>query len=308
MRNLVEVILPCFAASLYHPNAAERPIFTKALTCVRSIVDFTLMSQHTSHTDEMIEYLEQYLKAFHDHKDVFKEYRRDKSTTRKVREVTARIRGENSEVLNQHRLGGATAAKGGRIADEQRRNLDGLVADIYDEDVDFNFVKIHPLSHFGDNIRRFGNIQIYSTESGETNHKTMIKEGYRRSNKNDASHQILRTYARLDSFKIDEMNIQADLPRSITDKLRDKQRKREVGSATRQPEGFTPTIATISQFNHTLKDLLDLVHDYYRQKSSTSSPIELDTVKQFPVEICRLLRVLVENFQDAQEVTWHLLR
>ena len=128
-----------------------------------------------------------------------------------MREVTTRSRGENSEVLNQHRLSGTTAAKRRHIVDEQRRDLDGIVADIYDEDVDFNFVKIHLLSHFGDHVRRFGNIQIYSTESGETNHKTMIKEGYRRSNKNDASHQILWTYARLDSFKIHEMNIQADL-------------------------------------------------------------------------------------------------
>ena len=160
MRNLVKVILPCFAASVRRPNAAARTIFTKALTYVRSIVDFTLMSQYTSHTDETIEYLEQYLKAFHDHKDVFKEYRGDKSNARKVREVTARIRGENGEVLNQHRLAGSTAAKRRRIADEQRHNLDGLVADIYDEDVDFNFVMIHLLSHFRDDIQRFGNIQM----------------------------------------------------------------------------------------------------------------------------------------------------
>ena len=140
MRNLVKVILPCFAASLCRTNAAERPIFAKALTCVQSIVDFTLMSQYTSHTDETIEYLEPYLKVFHDHEDIFKEYRRDKSTARKVREVTARIRGKNSEILNQHLLAEATAAKRRRIADKQRRNLDGLVADIYHEDVDFNFV------------------------------------------------------------------------------------------------------------------------------------------------------------------------
>ena len=124
---------------------------------------------------------------------------------------------------------------------------------------------------------------MYSTKSGGTNHKTMIKEGYRRSNKNDARHQILRTYARLDSCRIHEMNIQADLPRPITDELRDKQPKREVGSVTLPPQGFTPTIETISQFNHTLKDLPDLVDDYYRRKSSTSSPIELDTVTQFRV-------------------------
>ena len=222
MRKLVKVILPCFAASLCRPNAAECPIFPKALTCIRSIVDFTLMSQYTSYTNETIEYLEQYLKVFHDHKEVFKEYQGDKSTARNVREVTARIPGGNSEVLYQHRLAEATAAKRLRIMDEQRRNLDGLVADIYDEEVDLNFVKIHLLSHYGDHIRYFGNIQMYSTESGETNHKTMIKKGYRRSNKNDASHQILRTYARLDSFKIHEINIQVDLLCPIADELRDK--------------------------------------------------------------------------------------
>jgi len=47
-----------------------------------------------------------------------------------VREVTTRIRSENSEVLKQHRLSVETAAKRGRIADEQRRDLDELVADI----------------------------------------------------------------------------------------------------------------------------------------------------------------------------------
>ncbi|KAG0632974.1 hypothetical protein HOY80DRAFT_861581, partial [Tuber brumale] len=87
----------------------------KALTCVRSIIDFTLMAQYQSHTEETIQYLERYLKAFHDHKDVFKEYRKDKSTARKVREI-------------------------------------------------------HLLSHFADHTQHFGNIQMYSTESGETSH------------------------------------------------------------------------------------------------------------------------------------------
>ena len=93
-------------------------MFTQALTCVRSIDDFTLMSQYTSHTDNTIQYLEHYLKAFHDHKDVFTEYRRDKSTARKVREVTSRVRIWGGEVLNQHRLAGATAAKRRCIADK----------------------------------------------------------------------------------------------------------------------------------------------------------------------------------------------
>ena len=149
MRNLVKVILPCFAAFLCYPIAAERPIFTKSLTCLWSIVYFTLMSQYTSHTDETIQYLKQYLKAFHDHNDAFKEYLRDKSTARKAREVTASILDENTEILDQHPLAETTAAKRHHIADEQCRDLDGIIANIYDQDVNFHFVMIHLLSHFG---------------------------------------------------------------------------------------------------------------------------------------------------------------
>ena len=94
-------------------------------------------------------------------------------------------------MLNQHSLSWATAAKGCCIADAQGCNLEEIVADIYVEDLDFNFVKIYLLSHFRDHVQRFGNIQMYSTESGETSHKTMLKEVYQRSNRNDASHQIL---------------------------------------------------------------------------------------------------------------------
>ena len=63
------------------------------------------------------------------------------------------------------------------MVDEHRHDLVGMVPDIYDEDVDFNFIKINLLSHFGDLIQRFGNIQIYSTQLGETSGKTIIKAG-----------------------------------------------------------------------------------------------------------------------------------
>ena len=33
----------------------------------------------------------------------------------------------------------------------------------------------------------------------------------------------------------------------------------------------------------------------------------MDLVKEFPVKICHLLRVPIQNFQDPQDVTWHLL-
>ena len=191
MRNLVKVILPCFAAALCRPSTTERPIFTKALTCVQSIVDFTLMSEDKSHSDKAIHSLEEYLKAFYDQKDVFNEYRKDKPSMGKVRQVTTRIRGDNCGVLKQDRLSGVTAARRCQIAFEKCRELDEIVADIYNEDVDFNFIQIHLFSHIKDHVQLIGNIQMYSTKSRETSNKTMIKKDYRRSNRNDASHQIV---------------------------------------------------------------------------------------------------------------------
>ena len=176
-------------------------------------------------------------------------YQKDKSTAWKIREVTARIQNKNCDVLNQHRLQGLTATQRRRIADEQRQQLEGVVADIYDKDIDFNFVKIHLLSHFADHIRQFGNIQMYSTESGETSHKEMIKKSYRRSNKNDASYQILWTYARLDGFKIHEIDINAYVNHPIYDEPWCKNHRRQIRSRIRRPKRLVPIIASVTQFD-----------------------------------------------------------
>ena len=55
---------------------------------------------------------------------------------------------------------------------------------------------MHYLSHFVSHVRRFGSILMYSTVMGELAHKEPIKEGYRRSNKNNATRQILLYYGR----------------------------------------------------------------------------------------------------------------
>jgi len=199
------------------------------------------------------------------------------------------------------------AARRGRVR-WNANNANWLFLLMYEEEVDFNFVKIHLLSNFGDYVRRFANIQMYSTESGEKSQKTIIKEGYCRSNRNNLSHQILQTCARLDSFKIDEINVEASVPRPIQHELYKKEHKGQVGSVTKQLCGLPPTVENILQLNTILRNLPDLLLDDYRQKLLMGREVEIGAVKQFPVEICWLLSVLVENLQDVQEVTWHLLR
>lgn len=61
----------------------------------------------------------------------------------------------------------------------------------------FNTVKIHAMSHFNDCIRRSGLPWEYSTNMYEQMHTTLMKAGYRSSNKRQATPQIARHNQRL---------------------------------------------------------------------------------------------------------------
>jgi len=71
----------------------------------------------------------------------------------------------------------------------------------------FNFVKMHLLSHFSHHIHQFGNIPMYSTEFGELAYKEQIKDGWRRSNKNDVERQILHSYGRQHAIRMRLLNL-----------------------------------------------------------------------------------------------------
>ena len=61
----------------------------------------------------------------------------------------------------------------------------------------FNTVKIHVMSHFNDCIRRSGLPWEYSINMYEQMHTTLMKAGYRSSNKRQATPQIARHNQRL---------------------------------------------------------------------------------------------------------------
>ncbi|KAF8440699.1 hypothetical protein BGX38DRAFT_1074657, partial [Terfezia claveryi] len=64
-----------------------------------------------------------------------------------------------------------------------------VIQDILSQ-ADFNFPKIHLLSHYNTQIRDFGSLPQYSTEVTEALHKP-LKDAYRRSNHVNATEQIL---------------------------------------------------------------------------------------------------------------------
>jgi hypothetical protein len=74
------------------------------------------------------------------------------------------------------------------------------------EGAHFNFPKMHLISHFPDQISKFGSLPQFSTEICEASHKP-LKTAYRRSNHKNALPQIIDTYTRTHNFGMREQNI-----------------------------------------------------------------------------------------------------
>jgi hypothetical protein len=204
MRMLGRIVLCALAVALRAPSASQRIPFRKALTCVRSIVDFHLMAQYKSHTAETLNYMDQYLRDFHDHKQVFLEFRAYKATVAKAKEELRALRDEQQVRMaeSQH-----TASSKRRAATENRQELLDAMEEIYQAESHFNFIKMHLLNHFRENVEKYGSLPMYSTEVGEASHRKQIKDGWQHSNHVNASMQILTYFARRHAIHLRKLNL-----------------------------------------------------------------------------------------------------
>ena len=207
MRNLGRCILGVLASALRRPAPAQQVPFRNAMRCVRALVDFSLMAQYQSHTPETLGYMEQYLKDFHYHKDVFQEFRTSKRTREDADANDERLRLELDRQLKN--VGRVPPVRRRQLLDANRMQRVGEREDILRSQSHFNFIKLHLLVHYCSHVRRFGNIPMYSTDVGELAHKVQIKEGYRRSNKNDAARQILFYYDRVHAVSMRMLTVHA---------------------------------------------------------------------------------------------------
>jgi len=178
--------------------------FKHALRCVRAKVDFSMMTQYRSHTSDTLAYVEHYLDPFHWMKGIFLEFRVTKRTLAKVDEQRREIRHQTMQMSQP-----VAPSKRLRIRDDQREQENVKLMDLIHRELHFNCIKIHLRSHFGDHIRQFGNIPMYSTEFGELAQKEQIKDRWRRLNKNDGAPQIVHSYSRQHAIQIKLLNLES---------------------------------------------------------------------------------------------------
>jgi len=220
MRNLGLCLLGVLAVALRQPDSTQVQPFRHALTCVRSLRDFTMMAQYRSHTPETISNMEEYATLFPNTKAIFLAFRISKRTQENADELGKELRPQRAQMSE-------------RVPPSQRRRIRG---DHGEEDNDqgmelihsesnFKFVKMHLISDFRDQIYIFGNIPIYSTEYAELAHKEQIKDRWPRSNNIDAARQIRSSYGRQYAIRMRILNLLflqrpgADLPTEVVEHL-----------------------------------------------------------------------------------------
>jgi len=193
MSNLDRCISAIFVSGSRIPDSSQYQDFKSAVKCLNVLVDLTLMAQYRSPPPDTLSYMESYLPTFHRTKDIFLEFCTSKATRAQAshpdRELSELMADQRAKQVH-HR----TVANCCRLADQEWVERSDQQADLIQRENDCNFPRMHYLTHFASHIPRLGSISMYSTKISELPHKDKIKEGYRRSNKNEAARQILSHY------------------------------------------------------------------------------------------------------------------
>jgi hypothetical protein len=122
-----------------------------------------MYAQYKSHDDATLSYIEDALHCFHTFKDVFLLRRAGKKAKAKATAL-------RTELVKKRKVDEETNAET-RTLSNMRDKINALWdylshdIDIYKKlDVDFNFLKIHMMSHWAKQVRRYGSLQQYSAK------------------------------------------------------------------------------------------------------------------------------------------------
>ena len=192
--------------------------------------------------------------------------------------------------------------------------------DLIESESHFNCIKNHLLIHFGDHIRQFGNIPMYSTEYGELAHKEQIKDPWPRSNKNDVARQILQGYGRQHWIRMRLLTLEslrrhgADLDTDVLEHLDTTNTVLAPVPRGRHLKGPRGDVSDIQDFCRVLRILRESVYRelirYSRHNLPTERHLPEDPVilRSLPVELLTQLEVPVLAFQETDVNDIHRAR
>jgi hypothetical protein len=127
-------------------------------------------------------------------------------------ELAKEVKAEREYDVSWRKL--SKAAKGRRV-DNDNAWIQCQIKEHLQEESDFNFIKMHLLTHFTGHVKALGQLSNVSAQLSEALHGE-LKEPFRRSNKINADSQILQMIARMNCLDYRELNVEAAKRRSDT--------------------------------------------------------------------------------------------
>jgi hypothetical protein len=190
-------------------NPTQHPIFNRAIECTRALLEFYMYARDKSHDDATLSYIENSLHRFHTFKDVY-------LLGRASKKVKARANAVRTELVKKRKVGEETNAETWTPSKKRCKmnawwdNISHEIDISKELDADFIFPKIHWMSHWAEQVGRFGALQQYSAERHEQAHKTNLKAGWNASNHNlNYLPQVITFQRRILCFEIRLLILQA---------------------------------------------------------------------------------------------------
>ena len=207
IKTMSRFLVGVLRSALGGPSASQRSVFDEAIECSRALVEFYFYCQYESHDEETLSCMAGALQRFHSYKGVIRQFRAGKRVTVEGKAHRKDLMVQRDEELNAVRTSGKSATFQQHLRDDWRRYIHNEMVEYHEEGGNFNFPKIHQLLHFCEQVKRYGSLQQWSTETGESSHRTQIKTPYNKSNRSgDIYTQILEHYLRSDVFAVRKLN------------------------------------------------------------------------------------------------------
>jgi hypothetical protein len=158
IKEMRQYLLGVVTQSLRGRSPTQCPIFTCAIECTRALFEFYLYARYKSHDDATSSYMKDALHRFHTFKDVFLLGRAGKNANAKANAL-------RTELVKKRKVDEETNTETWTLS-KKRRDMDAWKDYIGPEinvskelDADFNFPRIHVMSHRVKQIRRYGALQ-----------------------------------------------------------------------------------------------------------------------------------------------------
>jgi hypothetical protein len=195
-------------------SPAQHPIFNRAIQCTCAFLECSMYARYKSHDDATLSYMEDALCGYHAFKDIFLLGRAGKKAKSKANALRTVLM-EKRKVDEETNANSSTHPKKWCEMNAWRDYISHEIDISKEFDADFNFPKIHLMSHWAEQIRRYAAFQQYSAERYEQAQKRNLKHGWNASNHNlNYLPQIITLQCRIQCFEIRDLNLQA-LPQHL---------------------------------------------------------------------------------------------